>query len=320
MNRLTTYAIILVGMVTCSACFAAGSAASSPAASQAGNELLGAWKISGDKLTFLVFEPARCMVYEYGQLSVMKVARYEKGKVIAVSLGNPVTIQAQVKDGRLYTALEGKFEIFDRLAETPKEVDIGPMKLPAAGVVPADKMASIRKELDARFVKDQSVRKMPEGKAQEAARIVADNTAYLKSLVQEFGWIDTARFGAAAAQAAVVLMQHSGDLPLMRAAMPEVEKDIKARLAAKATATAAATALDAQSFAMLYDRVQLMLGANQRYGTQVGKNDKGQAVVMPLEDKARCDEFRKELGLMPLAEYLEIVKKQTGAKEVVMPQ
>jgi hypothetical protein len=39
-------------------------------------------------------------------------------------------------------------------------------------------------------------------------------------------------------------------------------------------------------------------------------------VVGPFEDRAKVDEFRKAIGLSPLAEYLERYKTENGGKDV----
>lgn len=120
--------------------------------------------------------------------------------------------------------------------------------------------------------------------------------------MQEVGWIDVGRFGADAANAAFLLVQHSANTPLMMAALPIIEKDVKAKR------------LDGEPFALLYDRLQLMLGGKQRYGTQLSANDKEDLVVPALEDRKKVDEYRKELGLPPLAEYLKLFESGTGKK------
>jgi len=131
----------------------------------------------------------------------------------------------------------------------------------------------------------------------------ADNTAWLVKEVRELGWIDAQRFGRSASNTAFLIVQHSGDLPLMLAALPEIEKDLKSGVG------------DPQDFALLYDRLQLRLGNKQRYGTQIGMNEKGEPIVLPLEDHAHVEKLRKDLGLFPLTQYLAIMKQQTG-KEV----
>ena len=52
------------------------------------------------------------------------------------------------------------------------------------------------------------------------AEVVADNHRYLEELTQRVGWIDIPRFGKSAASGAILLAKHSGDLLLMKAALP----------------------------------------------------------------------------------------------------
>ena len=75
----------------------------------------------------------------------------------------------------------------------------------------------------------------------------------------------------------------------MMAALPRIEADVES-----------GSGLGAE-LAMLHDRVQLLLGEKQRYGTNWQETDDGRR-LMPLEDPERVDEFRKELGLPPLSD------------------
>lgn len=79
-------------------------------------------------------------------------------------------------------------------------------------------------------------------------------------------------------------------------ALPQIEKDVRAGK------------LDGQPYALLYDRLQLRLGGMQRYGSQVHRGDRG-PYVPGLEEPEEVDERREELGMVPLAEYLEILSE-----------
>ncbi|HET9212593.1 MAG TPA: DUF6624 domain-containing protein, partial [Thermoanaerobaculia bacterium] len=61
--------------------------------------------------------------------------------------------------------------------------------------------------------------------------------------------------------------------------------------------------------AVLVDDLLITLGHKQKYGTQVDKDEHGQAYLIPVEDPAKVDVYRKELGLPPLADYLEKLSK-----------
>ena len=160
-------------------------------------------------------------------------------------------------------------------------------------------VAEIQEELARRRTLDQAVRR-DRSRRPEMATVDADNTAYVRGVVTDVGWIDVERFGRPAADAAFLLVQHSGDLPLMLAALPEIEEDVRAGRA------------DAQNFALLYDRTQLMSGGKQRYGSQIRENEDGDLVVYELEDPDRVDARRKELGLAPLRDYLALFGREVG--------
>jgi hypothetical protein len=188
-----------------------------------------------------------------------------------------------------------------RLKTVPEELLFRPLKLGPSTSVPADRLQQIQKELASRFKEDQRIREKlmdsPMGASrqdvEEMQKIDGDNTRYVKNQIAELGWIDVGRFGRKASDAAFLIVQHSGDLPLMQAALPEIEKDVKAGRS------------DGQNFALLYDRTQLSLGNLQRYGSQLGSLN-GKMVVLPVEDRGKIDEYRKSMGMMPLADYLKL--------------
>ena len=130
-----------------------------------------------------------------------------------------------------------------------------------------------------------------------------DNTAYLRRLLSEVGWIDAARFGPEAAQAAWLIVQHSADLVLMSTILPEIEELVRAG------------AEDANRFALLYDRTQIWLGRRQRYGSQIFFGPDGMFLA-PLEDPEGGDGRRAELGMVPLAVYLEKFRERNDGREV----
>ncbi len=93
--------------------------------------------------------------------------------------------------------------------------------------------------------------------ALDTIRVTGENAAYLRALVLEVGWIDVQRFGYPTAVAAFLLVQHSLDLPLMLAAIPEVEKSTGSQ------------GLGGDAYPLLVDRARLLQGERQLYGTQL---------------------------------------------------
>lgn len=186
--------------------------------------------------------------------------------------------------------------------ETAKPEPSAPFVFGETANIPTNELAIIQAELRQRLKTDQEVRTNP-GKASEVETVDAENTAWLETVTRKWGWIDAKRFGTESARAAFLIVQHSGNMPLMIAALPEIEKDVKAKRLP-----------DGQGYALLYDRVQLNLGKKQRYGSQFGQSEKGELTIFPLEDPAKVDLYRKEMGMQPLADYITILERMTGMK------
>lgn len=266
-------------------------------------ELLGCWRCVEKHLDWLLnFEPERRIQHLKGRLEVVPVARYDKDRVVLIPYGRPDVWMFSVKEGILTLKGATFTARFERLDKVPPELELKPMPLGVMKALPEDVVKEIRQELMKRLKTDQEVRKKETADPEAMAEIDRDNTAWLKKTVAKHGWIGEARFGTSAANAAFLIVQHSMDLPLMMAALPWIEKDVRAKK------------IGPQPYALLFDRLQIQLGFKQRYGTQIGQNEQGRPIVLPLEDRSRVDEFRKEIGLFPLSEYLKFFEKMTGEK------
>jgi hypothetical protein len=172
--------------------------------------------------------------------------------------------------------------------------------------MPWGRRDAISREIHERMLKDQD----KEGRTlPPTSPVTIENREYLKALIQELGWIDLHRFGDEGSGNAIILAQHSGDLPLMVAILPFVEKECKG------------AGESSVMYAILYDRLQLNLGRKQRFGTQVGMDSEGHPMVLPLEDASKVEQFRKEIGLPPLAEYLKLASEGLyQGKSIRMPR
>ncbi|MCK7490919.1 MAG: hypothetical protein MZW92_03330 [Comamonadaceae bacterium] len=61
-----------------------------------------------------------------------------------------------------------------------------------------------------------------------------------------------------------------------------------------------------ERYAAIYDRSLFNDNKPQKYGTHTRYNEKTKSEELyPLEDESKVDEWRRELGLAPLAEYLK---------------
>lgn len=264
--------------------------------------LMGCWQAVDNEKNLVRFEPKRCTFSKNGRIQ-FSAAEYEPGKVVLRVWGQKTKIGVKLDGDAMELTSRGKLTKMKRLAEIPKALVLQAMKLGAPAPVPKERLVKIKAELTRRIKEDQAVRK-DASRHGDMQRVDAENTARLIEWVKELGWIDVTRFGTEASNAAFLIVQHSGNLPLMKACLPEIEKDVKARR------------VDGQNFGLLYDRLMLNLGEKQRFGSQIGRNEKGEMVVLPLQDRAKVDQFRNELGMPPLWTYLELFKRMNGGKEV----
>ena len=76
-------------------------------------------------------------------------------------------------------------------------------------------------------------------------------------MVNHYGWIDIPRFGKPAAAAAILIVKHADDVPLMQAALPIVERDARENGGGK------------ELVSILVDEVLITTGHKQKYGTQI---------------------------------------------------
>lgn len=127
----------------------------------------------------------------------------------------------------------------------------------------------------------------------ELRRIDSDNTAYLRAHLPADGWFRIHRDGEVVATDAWIIVQHSPDRLFQRQVLDRMAPllptgDVSGR-----------------RYAMLYDRVAILEGRRQRYGSQV-VCVAGRFEPSPVEDPGRLDGFRASVCLGPIAEYLRL--------------
>ena len=118
------------------------------------------------------------------------------------------------------------------------------------------------------------------------------NLIKVKSFLDKYGWLGADVAGNQGNSTLFLVIQHSDQgtqekyLPMMREAVKN----------GKATGS---------SLALLEDRVALGQGKKQIYGSQIGRDNETKLYfVSPLEDPDNVDKRRAEVGLQPLAEYV----------------
>ena len=118
------------------------------------------------------------------------------------------------------------------------------------------------------------------------------HAARLIEIVEEHGWPGLSLVGEAAAGGAFLLLQHA-ELETQKKYLP---------LLREATAAGEAKCAD---LPLLEDRVRMLDGEKQVYGSQLMRGEDGKPTLWPVEDEAHVDERRAGVGLEPLADYLK---------------
>jgi hypothetical protein len=126
-----------------------------------------------------------------------------------------------------------------------------------------------------------------------------DNTTRVKEIIKQYGWPGPELVGSDGSFAMWLLVQHSEPgfqeqvLPLVRGAF----------LAKK---------LPGQCYALLLDRVLVREGKPQVYGSQgrpISEWKDHVPALEPIGDEKNVDKRRAEVGLPPLSEYIQSLKR-----------
>jgi hypothetical protein len=154
---------------------------------------------------------------------------------------------------------------------------------------PSD-MEALHDELIEMFDADQAERT---GEVVGSADSDKVRTDRLAEIIDEYGWPTFEMVGKDGATAAWTIAQHSDqDVAFQKRALELLEAAVEDDQA------------DPTEWAYLVDRVATNEGRPQVYGTQGGCVD-GHAEIGPLEDEANVEARRADVGLQPLANYLE---------------
>lgn len=132
------------------------------------------------------------------------------------------------------------------------------------------------------------------------AQIDEINTRELQRLMSGMDWRTLASMGAHLFDAAFLIVQHTNDFAYQESVLEELKPLAEENL------------IDGGKFALMYDRVELRVSGTQLYGTQADCVN-GQYDVVDLLDPANVDARRTELGMEPVADYLEQLRELYGS-------
>ncbi|MCH8888820.1 hypothetical protein IID26_00110 [Patescibacteria group bacterium] len=122
---------------------------------------------------------------------------------------------------------------------------------------------------------------------------VKKNTTRVKQILKQHG-IVTKQYGENTYKAMLVLVLHSGDIPLMKQYL-EMHRQNDSNVERK-------------DEAMLVDKIKVISGGEQMYGTQY-KVKNGSVAFLPIRDEKNVDKRRESLGLPSLEKYKRGIKQ-----------
>lgn len=257
--------------------------------------LSGCWQSIKNNKNLIYFQGSHCVFIAEDNHNVFQIMDYKDGVLTLRIWANKYPCKVKVIGQKLYFEMFDKHQEFHKLSSIPDVVLLKPFPLGKKSNLKSEEIEEIQKEMKRRLKLDQEVRTNPK-KEKDANKVDADNQVYIKKILKAIGWLDSKRFGSATTEAAFYIIQHSGNISLMKTAVSELKKEIDINKRFKGV------------YAFAYDRLQILLGKKQKYGTQYGYLN-GKKVLFPLEDEKKVEEFRKEMGLKPLYKKLESEKK-----------
>jgi hypothetical protein len=165
--------------------------------------------------------------------------------------------------------------------------------------------ASLREELLAMVKADQELRGdvfrggtagAPPALMARLEAIDDENTRRMKAIIRVHGWPGRSLVGTDGSQAAFLLVQHARDPALQKTVLPLLESAY------------ARAEVPGEAVALLTDRILVVDGKPQRYGTQTSVEN-GILRVRPVEDEATLDARRARMGMPPMKDYLRTLEE-----------
>ncbi len=150
--------------------------------------------------------------------------------------------------------------------------------------------------------------KLFDGYNEEMEALHNRNAAALHKIIERIGYPTARRVGAEASEAAWLVIQHSiGQPEFMKKCAAFLEKAVNEKQA------------DAKQLAYLTDRIAVLEGKAQIYGTQFEWDANGELSASPFDDLEKVNQRRKSIGLNSLAEQTETIRKQVTAENEKPP-
>lgn len=175
--------------------------------------------------------------------------------------------------------------------------------------------SELAKELAGMAAEDQRVRAelawdghLFRGYHPRLAEVHSRNAERLRQIIDQHGWPGRTLVGERGARAAWLVLQHASAYPqLMRSGLQLMRE---ASVAGEASAA---------EVAVLEDRIRILEGRPQLYGTQYDWDERGEMSPLPIEDAKGVDDRRLAIGLPRLGESTKRVREGSRAAGELAP-
>lgn len=159
-------------------------------------------------------------------------------------------------------------------------------------------------------LRDKLIQKeqLSEGYNEEMAQLHNRNAEILNEIIDSIGYPTTDKVGKEASEAAWLVIQHSIGRPdFMRKCAKLLEKAIIENKA------------NPRSLAYLADRIAVLEGKPQLYGTQFDWDENGELSPNLFDDVVKVNQRRKSAGLNTLEEQTVVIRKQAESERQSPP-
>lgn len=147
-----------------------------------------------------------------------------------------------------------------------------------------------------------------EGYNDEMAKLHDKNAMILENIIDMIGYPVADKVGKEASEAAWLVIQHSIGRPkFMRKCARLLENEVKNKNA------------DPQHFAYLSDRIAVLEGKPQLYGTQFDWDSSGLLNPDRFDDVSKVNERRKSIGLNNVQDQTRVIRDQAKNENQLPP-
>ncbi len=173
------------------------------------------------------------------------------------------------------------------------------------GQAPAPKYKELADKLKVILELDQKYRNNSDWKMMHKQDSL--NLIEVAKILDTKGWLGPEEVGKDGSSAIFLVIQHA-ELPTQDKYFPMMKEAVKVKKARP------------QDLALLEDRILMRHGKKQIYGSQITSGPDGIMKVHPIEDAANVDKRRAEVGLPPMAKYLEVFEMKWDLEEHIRQQ